>query len=197
MTNAPHKPGFSSDASADSRIVTATLMLIAESGLGSLTMMRIAETAGVARQTLYNHYPDVDSIVAEAIRRHNRESIDLLKSALDVLDRPEDRLEQLVRHSVAVGAHAHHARGIEQGLSAAARATLREYEEVLDQYIRRVLVDGQESGVFRDDLSPNVDAGLIRHMLDGLAAQSAAAPQQAASIATSGARTVLAAVAQG
>ena len=39
---------------------------------------------------------------------------------------PEDKLEQLVRHMVAIGAHAHHASGVEHGLSAAARETLGE-----------------------------------------------------------------------
>jgi AcrR family transcriptional regulator len=181
-------------ASADDRIIAATLQLIAEDGLGSLTMMQIAEAAGVARQTLYNHYPDIDSIVADALGRHNRESIEMLEAAMRVVDRPGDKLEQLVRHSVSVGAHAHHAPGIEHGLSAGARATLREYDDALDGRIRGVLEDGKESGSFRADLSPDVDAVLIRHMLDGLAAQAAAAPDDAAAIAVAGSRTVLAAV---
>lgn len=181
-------------AAVDDRIIMATLALIAEDGLGSLTMMQIAEAAGVARQTLYNHYPDIDSIVAEAIGRHNRESTEMLEAVMRVVDRPEDKLEQLVRHSVSIGAHAHHAPGIEHGLSAGARATLREYDDALDMRIRELLEDGQESGSFRADLSPDVDAALIRHMLDGLGEQSAAAPDDAAAIAIAGSRTVLAAV---
>jgi AcrR family transcriptional regulator len=181
-------------SSAGDRIIMATLALIAEDGLGSLTMIRIAETAGVARQTLYNHYSDIDSIVAEAIRRHNRESIQILEAAMRVVDRPEDKLEQLVRHAVTVGAHAHHTPGIEQGLSSNARVTLREYGNALDRCIREVMEDGQKANAFRSDLSPDIDATLIRHMLDGLAAQAAASPDQAASIAGSGTRTVLAAV---
>ena len=183
-------------ASVDDRIIMATLALIAENGLGSLTMMKVAETAGIARQTLYNHYSDIDSIVAEAIVRHNRESIQMLEAAMRVVDRPADKLEQLVRHAVSVGAHAHHSPGIEHGLSSEARATLREYDQALDSRIREVLEDGQKGDAFRDDLLPDLDAALIRHMLDGLAAQAAVAPDDAASIATAGARTVLAAVAK-
>lgn len=193
MTGSPHGD-LPAGASAGDRIVMATLGLIAEDGLGSLTMMRVAEAAGVARQTLYNHYPDIDTIVAEAIGRHNRESVEMLEAAMRVVDRPEDKLEQLVRHSVSVGAHAHHAPGIEHGLSAGARATLREYDDAIDSRIRGVLEDGQESGSFRADLSPDVDAALIRHMLDGLAEQSAATPDDVAAIALAGSRTVLAAV---
>ena len=119
MTSSSHGD-IPAGASVDDRIIMATLALIAEDGLGSLTMMRIAETAGVARQTLYNHYPDIDSIVAEAIGRHNRESIQMLEAAMRVVERPEDKLEQLVRHAVAVGSHTHHTPGIEHSLSAEA-----------------------------------------------------------------------------
>ena len=181
-------------SSVDDRIIQATLTLIAEYGLGAVTMIRISETAGVARQTLYNYYPDVDSIVAEAIGRHNRESIELLESSLHVVDHPKGKLEQLVRHVVSVATHAHHAPGIERGLSAAARATLSEYDNALDRSIRAILEDGQRSGVFRHDLSPDVDAGLIRHMLNGLAEKSAASPTDAAVLATAGTRTIHAAV---
>jgi AcrR family transcriptional regulator len=45
--------------SADDRIIDAALSLIGERGLGEVTMVEVARRAGVARQTLYNHYPDV------------------------------------------------------------------------------------------------------------------------------------------
>ena len=68
--------------STDDRIIHAALTLIAHEGLGAVTMRSIAESAGISRQTLYNHYPDIDSIVAGALRRHNEESIQLLESSL-------------------------------------------------------------------------------------------------------------------
>ena len=157
-------------------------------------MLRIAEAAGIARQTLYNHYRDVDSIVAEAIGRHNRESIELLEASMRVVDQPEDKLEQLVRHVVSIAAHAHHAPGIEHGLSAAARATLSEYDDALDRNITAILEEGQQNGAFRHDLSPEIDAILIRHMLNGLAEKSATSPNDAAALATAGTRTIRAAV---
>lgn len=179
--------------SADDRIIEATLGLIAEHGLGAITMSKIADTAGVARQTLYNHYPDVDRIVVAAVGRHNRESIDLLDAALAVVDRPAAKLEQLVRHSVSIGAHAHHSGGLEHGLSPAAREALGGYDQALEERIRTILDDGLRSKAFRADLDPPTDAVLIRHILTGLTQQAATAPN-AAELATSGSRTVLAAV---
>ena len=179
---------------AGDRIIDAALNLIARDGLGAVTMMKIAETAGVARQTLYNHYPDVDSIVVEAISRHNRESIRLLDASLSVVDRPEDRLEQLVRHMVSIGAHAHHTSGIEHGLSAGAREMLSEYDDELGRRVRDILEAGRRTGAYRNDLVPDIDAVLIRHILTGLTHQAASAPDTAAELAATGTRTVLAAV---
>lgn len=181
-------------AAAADRIIEAALRLIARDGLGAATMMKIAETAGVARQTLYNHYPDVDSIVVEAISRHNRESMQLLDASLRVVDQPEDKLGQLVRHMVSIGAHAHHASGIEQGLSAGARTTLSEYDDELDRRICEILEEGRRSGAFRHDLAPDVDAVLIRHILNGLVHLAAKTPANAVTLAITGTRTVLAAV---
>ncbi len=180
---------------APDRILHAALTLIAEDGFGGLTMARIAATADVARQTLYNHYPDVDSIVTAALEQHNRESLQLLESALRVVDDPAGKLEQLVRHTVAVGAHGHHAPGLEQGLSAEARAVLGEYHDTLDGHLRAVLEEGRRRGVFRPDLTPDVDAVLIRYLLGGLAERAAAAPDRATALTTAGTRTVLASVA--
>lgn len=181
----------------DVRIINAALALIAHEGLGAVTMRSVAERAGIARQTLYNHYPDVDSIVAEAIARHNRESIQLLESALRVVDDPEDKLEQLVRHVVSIGIHAHHVPGIEHGLSPEARATLRGYHDALDGSIRVALEEGQQSGVFRQDLALDLDTRLVRHMLNGLTEQAAQTPEAATVIAADGYRTIHAAVADG
>ena len=180
--------------STDDRIITAALTLIAGEGLGSVTMRRIAETAGVARQTLYNHYPDIDAIVVEAMERHNRESIELLNSTLAVVDSPIDKIEHLVRHAVAVGAHAHQVPGIAHGLSPTARAKLDAYGTAVKSLVGQIIEAGQGSGAFRLDLDPDVDPELIRLMLDGLAEQAGRSPEAAAAIADAGTRTILAAI---
>ena len=190
MTPPPDQP------STDDRIIHAAFTLIAKEGLGAVTMRSIAENAGVARQTLYNHYPDVDSIVAEALKRHNEESIRLLESALRVVDDPSGKLEQLIRHVVSIGAHAHHAPGLEQGLSPEAQATLAEYHDALDDSIRAMLEEGQRSGAFRSDLSLDLDTTLVRHMLNGLTERAGQTPDESAEIASSGIRIIRAALTQ-
>jgi len=176
----------------DDRIIQATLTLIGKHGLGAVTMSRVADAAGVARQTLYNHYGDIDSIVAAAIDRHNRESIDLLDAALQVAESPADKIEQMVRHFVMVGTHAHHAIDLGGGLSPDIRATLDSYNDAVEGHIRSILEDGQESRSFRPDLAPEIDTTLTRSLLDGVYELAARTPDQAARIAAAGTRTILA-----
>lgn len=183
-----------SAASSDDRIIGATLALVNERGLGGVTMSGIAEKAGVARQTLYNHYADIDSIVATAISRHNRESIEMLESSLAVAGTPEAKLEQLVRHVVSVGAQAGHSLDIQHRLAAGTRATLSEYGERLNAHIRQILDMGIESGVFRTDLVLDWDTTLVQHLLSGISALSAGSPADAAHVAATGTRTILAAL---
>jgi AcrR family transcriptional regulator len=180
--------------SSDDRIIDATLALINEQGLGSVTMSAIADAAGVARQTLYNHYRDIDSIVATAIDRHNRHNIELLDSSLAVADSPVDKLDQLVRHVVAVAAHAGHRLDIQYGLSADARATLSAYGEVVNRHVQEMLSAGMESGAFRSNLAPEWDTVLVQHMLSGISALAARSPAAAARIAMTGSRTILTAL---
>jgi AcrR family transcriptional regulator len=44
-------------------ILDTTAALVAEGGLLSVTMSRIAEEAGIGRATLYKYFPDVEAIL--------------------------------------------------------------------------------------------------------------------------------------
>lgn len=178
----------------DGRIIQATLALIGDQGLGAVTMSRVADTAGVARQTLYNHYDDINSIVAAAIDRHNRESIEILEAALQVADSPTGKIEQMVRHFVMVGSHAQHALDFGSGFSTDVRVALETYKNLVEQLIHYVLEDGRRRGDFRADVNPEIDTILIRSLLDGLYELAADTPEEGPRIARTGTRTILAAL---
>ena len=181
-------------ASTGDRIVYAALVLISEQGLAGVTMSGVADAAGVARQTLYNHYPDVDSIVAAAISQHARESVELLDAAMRVVEGPVDRLEQLIRHVAATTTHAPHALDVRHSLSPEAQASLVEFDGALEVLIAEILEEGRAAGVFRADLACEVDAILVRHLLEGLSALIADSPESAAEITSASTRTILAAL---
>jgi len=93
-----------------------------------------------------------------------------------------------------VGSHAHHAFDFGIGLSADVRATLDAYTEAVEGHIRDILEDGRQSGDFRPDLTLEIDTILTRALLDGLYELAADTPEQASRIASTGTRTILAAL---
>jgi AcrR family transcriptional regulator len=183
-----------STPSTDDRIIHASVTLIGERGLGGVTMSQIADAAGVARQTLYNHYEDVDSIVAAMIERHNRASIDLLEPSLRIAESPIDKLEQMVRHFASIGANSHHAVDLSGALAVELRDSLTEYRDLVEEHISAIIEEGQRIGDLRRDLSPAIDAVLVRGLLDGVHDLASRSPEQAAQIATAGTRLILAAL---
>ncbi len=177
------------------RIVEAALELMTERGFASVTMKAVAETAGIARQTLYNHFPDVDSIVAEAIEAHQVENLQALRGVLATIESPVARLEHLVRQAAASAVHHHPAAGIQHGLSAEMQTTLDRHDAELLSIIEGTLQAGIESDEFRADLDVSRDAHLIRRMLDGVADLVATNHDDLSATVAAATRTLLAAVA--
>ena len=54
------------DARVDARVLDATLELLADRGLGALTMEAVAQRAGVSKATIYRRWPSRDHLVAAA-----------------------------------------------------------------------------------------------------------------------------------
>lgn len=178
----------------DQRIIAAAIGLIGDDGLGGVSMSAVAKAAGVSRQTLYNHFPDVDSILAAAIHQHNEEARTMLSTALAITDSPTGKLDQLVRHVVMLGSHGHGSQRITDGLSAESRAGLAAHEQQMNSQIAAILDEGIRTGEFRADLSSEVDVLVVSAMLDGIMDATSRDPDQAARVAQVGLRTLVRAV---
>lgn len=180
--------------STPDRIIEATLRLMAERGLGNVTMKAIAETAGVARQTLYNHFGDVESIVAQAIEAHRIESLAALRSVLATIEYPIARLEHLVRHSAAGAVHHPPVVGMQHGLSASVQATLLRHDSEVLSIIEDALQAGVAGGDLRADVDVKRDARLIKRMLDAVAELVSTYPAEVQEAVAAATRTLLASV---
>jgi AcrR family transcriptional regulator len=176
------------------RIIEAALTLISERGLSEVTMIEISRTAGVARQTLYNHYPDIASIVTDAITIHNDAAIAHLEQALAVVETPTETITQLIRHVAAISAHAGHTLDAHHGFPAALQERLSGFDRALETHIRLALVQGIETGEFRADLTIETDTVLIGHLLRGLSELVATTPSDAPRLVTEATTTTLAAL---
>lgn len=175
------------------RIIDAALTLVAEHGLAGVTMVAVADTAGVARATLYNHYADVASIVADAATAHNQQAIDGLRQTLAVVSTPPQALQQLVRYIAMISSHGH-TLVTYHGFPVELRDRLVAFDNELEQQLEQILAAGITTGDFRHDLDTAPTAILLRHMLIGVSELVAAAPDRAARTVDDAMTTLLTAV---
>ncbi len=179
--------------SSRERIIDATLTLVAEHGLAGVTMVAVAKAAGVARATLYNHYPDVPSILADAAIAHNQHAIDGLRQALGVVAGPTRAIEQLARYIASISSHGH-TLATHHDFPPDLRDQLAAFDTALEHQIQQILAGGVAAGAFRSGLDTDTTAVLLRHALTGVSELVAATPEQAAHIVDDAVTTLLAAV---
>lgn len=157
--------------STRSRLIAATMSLLAEHGMAGTTMTAIAERAGVSRPTLYKHFPDVDHIVAALAREEFRVFRATIDAEVDAAWPAVRQLEHLVRtHLRYFGSErARHGDGsLEAGTSPVVRAAVE--EELVEHHARltSVIAAGIEDGSFRSDLDADLAAEIVQHVLGGL-----------------------------
>lgn len=175
------------------RITAAAMELVAERGMSGVTMSAVAKRAGVARQTVYNHFPDVDEIILAAHEQHS--VMDQARLLASTAETAPEQIDLLIRHAVA----AHGARAgvvvVEQGLAPDAREALHRHALEGRRLITSILTDGIERGAFRSDLDPDIDAHLIQGMLASAGEAAAEHGADAHRIASATSRTILAGLA--
>jgi AcrR family transcriptional regulator len=150
----------------EDRIVEAALSLVVEHGLGGVSMTGVATRAGIARQTLYSRYPDVDSIVAAALDQHNEVSLEQLRTLLATGATAADKIELLVRHSVGMAAaHGPELIDLHTGLSPQARQKIDQHDEAVRSLIAGMIADGIADGEFTDGHGAEAASFVVQGML--------------------------------
>ena len=166
-----------------------TAALVAEHGLASVTMSRIAAETGIGRATLYKYFPDVEAIL---LAWHERQIDTHLAQLAEIAQRPTgpgDRLEA-VCHAYA---HIHYqTRTAHTGPLA---AWLHQDEHVARAYQRlrtfltELLAQAATAGQARADIEPGELADYCLHALTAARdAQSPDAVERLVSITLAGLR---------
>ncbi len=175
------------------RIMHATFALVAEEGLGAVTMTAIADRADVARQTLYNHFTDVEQIVVAGIEEYTLTGFAHLTDLLDATASAGDKLDLLTRHTVAGNRHGRPVSDMRNALSSEARARLDEHVMSIRALIEAVIAEGVADGSFDESIDPGVYAVLVEGLLlaAGDLAIEADDPADAASVTSAAIHRVL------
>ncbi|RWP31979.1 TetR/AcrR family transcriptional regulator [Mesorhizobium sp.] len=140
----------------------ATAALVAEHGLLSVTMAKIAEETGIGRATLYKYFPNVEAIL---VAWHEHQVTGHLERLITIRDQVGDAGERLkaVLEAYAFISHEHH------GIKLVARLHRGEHvvkaQHQLHHLIRDLLAEGAATGDLRDDVAPDELATYCLHAL--------------------------------
>jgi AcrR family transcriptional regulator len=86
-------------------LLDATARILVREGYERASTNRIATVAGVSVGSLYQYFPNKESIVAALIARHNRQMLDLLRSSMDAVATLD--LESAMRELIGAMVAAH------------------------------------------------------------------------------------------
>jgi AcrR family transcriptional regulator len=143
-------------------VLEATIGLIAESGYGAVTVEAVAARSGVAKSTIYRHWPSRIELINDAF--HELKPPVPLPTEGDVRDRIVWLLENLARSLVA----STWSSCLPALIDAAERdPDARELHYRLALAGRQTLVDLLEEGVRLGELPADLDAALIAEALAG------------------------------
>jgi AcrR family transcriptional regulator len=147
-------------------ILEATMTLVAEEGLRSATMSRIAEETGIGRATLYKYFPDVDAILVAWHGRHVTAHLEQLATIREQTADPGARLDAvLATYARIVHGMSRHGFGTEFSALVHRDEQVAAPRRQLHGLVRDVIADAAGTGHVRDDITPGELATYCLHAL--------------------------------
>ncbi|MDF3142083.1 MULTISPECIES: TetR/AcrR family transcriptional regulator [unclassified Streptomyces] len=152
-------------AAVRAAVLETTAALVAEYGLTSVTMSRIAKDSGIGRATLYKYFPDVESILLAWHEQQISHHLDHLASVRDRIEEPGERLEAVLRAFALISreSRGHHDNDLAAFLHRDQQVT--EAQRRLHGMIEDLLADAVRTGAVRDDIPPGELASYCLHAL--------------------------------
>ncbi len=153
----------------------ATEALVAERGLMSVTMSRIAEKTGIGRATLYKYFPDVESILVAWHERQVGRHLGQLAEARDRSADPARRLEDVLEAYASITHEMRERHDSELAALLHRDPHVAHAQHHLRAMIQELLTDAAAAGAVRDDTKPDELADYCLHALR--AARAATSPE--------------------
>ncbi len=151
-------------------ILDTAAALVAEHGLLSVTMSRIAAETGIGRATLYKYFPDVEAVLLAWHDRQITGHLEYLAGIRDQAGDARERLEAVLEAYAHIHRersqhhhHEHHGADLAAFLHRDERVT-RAHQELRDM-IRELLAEAAGTGKVRNDVAPDELASYCLHAL--------------------------------
>ncbi|MET0628045.1 MAG: TetR/AcrR family transcriptional regulator [Acidimicrobiia bacterium] len=135
---------------ARARAFDAFARLMYERGYDAITLADIAETAGMARTSMYNYYPTKEALLVDYTAAEMARFVDELRVELYRTPDPVDRLRTFVRQQLEYLATHHLPPGpaLRDVLSSDAFRSISEHAQALDDILHGILIDGAATKAF-------------------------------------------------
>jgi TetR/AcrR family fatty acid metabolism transcriptional regulator len=171
-SNTVFPPELNRSTGKRERILRAAVEVFAQTGYFNSKVSEIARSAGVADGTIYLYFEGKEDLLITIFREHMSSYLSRLTAALEEESSPEARLRRVVRfHLEALGSN--------RALAVVFQVELRQSlkfisiltQEGVNAYLgllKRLVEEGQSTGVFRPDLQPQLVANSIFGILDEL-----------------------------
>jgi AcrR family transcriptional regulator len=146
-------------------VLDTTAALVAQNGLLSVTMSRIAEETGIGRATLYKYFRDVEAIL---LAWHERQIARHLHRLAEVRDQPGSAHQRLELVLEAYGLIAYESRGHQDTELAALMHRddqVAQAEQRLRKLVGDLVAEAAIAGDIRDDVAPDELASYCLHAL--------------------------------
>lgn len=152
-------------------ILEQAMVVLTEDGFDRFNVQRVLDGAQISRATLYNHFPDVDSLIEAALVATFTQETDLYRSRLaniveDAPDRAAFReaLRILMNDFSRLPAVVRLRRAHTMVLSAARpqlATAVAELQDQINEVWGQTIRDGQARGFIREDLDPHEVAVMV------------------------------------
>jgi len=154
------------------KIMRAAIKVFAKNGFHNSKISQIAKEAGVADGTIYLYFKNKDDILIKVFEERLGEINAMLNDQLNRLDNPVDKLRFCIRGYLELFAN-------NRALAEVIAVELRQSHKFMREYvpakfaeylniISRVIREGKDKGVFRDNLLPGVIKRALFGALDEL-----------------------------
>lgn len=160
-------PGGSGDSDRRGQLLNIAAAMFATRGYAETTVRDIADEAGILSGSLYHHFSSKEAVLDEILRGFLTALFERFSKIEQETEDPREALDELIVASFEAISATPHAVALYQSQVVALSHQpgfeyVGEYSAEIEKIWLRLLVAGQEAGVFRADVDMNITYRFIR-----------------------------------